>query len=104
MQPLIQRLYDTRTRDEFLALLANEPARNAYDLTRDTWRRAATGDFETWWRTVLHDGVIAGTAGKPVTVSAVQPPQLPESKPTPDLTLVLSPDPAVWDGRFANNA
>ncbi len=104
VQPLIQRLYDTRTRDEFLALLTNEPAGSAYDLTRETWRPMATADFETWWRMALHDGVIAGTAATPITVSAVQPPKLPEPKPTHGLTFVLSPDPAVWDGRFANNA
>lgn len=103
-QPLIQRLHDTRTRDEVLALLANEPAKTAYDLIRETWRPMASGDFETWWRTALHDGVIGGTAETPVTVSAAQPPKLPVPKPAHGLTLVLSPDPAVWDGGFANNA
>ena len=104
VQPLIQRLYDTHTRDEFLALLTHDPIRGAYDLTRETWRPMATGDFETWWRKALHDGIIAGTAATPVTVSAVRPPKLAEPKLGNGLTLVLSPDPAVWDGRFANNA
>jgi len=104
VQPLIQRLHDTRTHDEFLALLANEPAKDAYDLTRATWRPMAAADFDMWWRTALHDGVIAGTTVTPVTISAAQLSRLPEPSSASGLTLVLSPDPAVWDGRFANNA
>ncbi len=104
VQPLIQRLYPTRTRDEYLAALANEPVTDAYDLTRNSWRASASGDFETWWRTALHDGVIANTAAQPIPVSVSRVPDLPYAEPSHDLVLQLSPDPSVWDGRYANNA
>ena len=103
LQPLIRRLYDTRTRDELLALLAGEPA-EAHGLTRQTWMSQVTGDFESWWRRALHDGVIAGTRAAPVVLSpAATPGQLPPPPSSDGLTIVLSPDPAVWDGRFAAN-
>ena len=104
LQPLIKPLYDTRTADEFLAALASEPAKAGYELTRATWRDTATGDFENWWRTALHDGVIPDSAAKAV---AVPEPRLPELQPfaeQPGLTLVRLPHHSLWDGRFANNA
>jgi molybdopterin-containing oxidoreductase family iron-sulfur binding subunit len=90
-------------------------------------------DFERFWRTALHDGLIAGTAlpAKPVTLnlSAVNgpssvatdhQPQRTSNEPpatngrrTADngpsgngpspLEIVFRPDPTIWDGRFANN-
>jgi molybdopterin-containing oxidoreductase family iron-sulfur binding subunit len=102
-QPLIQRLYVTRTCDEYLAALANEPVTDAYDLTRNSWRASANGDFESWWRQALHDGVIADTAGETLTVPAPPLPQMPPPEQATGLTLVLSPHPALRDGRGANN-
>ena len=104
VQPLIRTLYDTRTSDEFLALLANEPVTRAYELTRATWRDQAQGDFETWWRGALHDGVIAGSAAQAVTAPTARAPNLPKPASSQDLALVMGPHPSVWDGRFANNA
>ncbi len=106
VQPLIQRLYPTRTRDEYLAELANEPVTDAYDLTRNSWRKGAPagGDFEKQWRAALHDGVIAKTAAQPTTASSSRIATLPYAAPQHELVLQLSPDTSVWDGRFANNA
>jgi molybdopterin-containing oxidoreductase family iron-sulfur binding subunit len=68
-QPLIRPLYDSRTRDEVLALLTGHST-SARDLTRQTWQPRAAGDFEAWWRTALHDGVIANSASTPLTPPA----------------------------------
>ena len=70
---------------------------------RQTWSQHwGEQGFETGWRQALHDGVVAGTATPPL-----RPPQavpvLPAAPPTAPLTLLLRPDPASWDGRFANN-
>ena len=77
VQPLIRTLYDTRTRDEIVALLAGQRGAKAHDLTRATWRAHADGDFETWWRRALHDGVIAGTANAPLKTRVAVAPALP---------------------------
>ena len=68
---------------------------SAYDLVRATWRSAAAGDFEAWWRRALHDGVIAGSAasaGRRRTAAARTAirPQRPDRD-----RLALRPDPCV---------
>jgi Fe-S-cluster-containing dehydrogenase component/anaerobic selenocysteine-containing dehydrogenase len=102
-QPLIRPLYDTRTRDELLALLADEPVTKGYDLVRANRTSHAKGPFEDWWRQILHDGMIADTAADPVTLADARLPTLPPPSHATGLTLVLSPHPALRDGRMANN-
>jgi molybdopterin-containing oxidoreductase family iron-sulfur binding subunit len=110
VQPLIRPLYDTRTAHEVVAQFAGESSASPYDLVRDTWRGAAGGgDFESWWRSALHDGVIAGTAhpivtpGTP-TLPAFTAPEASAPETSEGMTLTLAPDPSIWDGSFGNNA
>ena len=110
VQPLIRPLYQTYTDHELLALLAGDADARSYDLVRDTWRdtwrsTAGGGDFETWWQRALHDGIIAGTAAAPVATAAPTLPSLPNfDAAVGQISLVLRPDPSLWDGSFANNA
>jgi molybdopterin-containing oxidoreductase family iron-sulfur binding subunit len=104
VQPLIRRLYDTQTRDEFLAFLAGSQGAKDYDLTRASWSTQASGDFEDWWRGALNDGVVANSAAVPASPGVTRIADLPRATPARELSVVLSPDPSVWDGRFANNA
>lgn len=107
VQPLIRPLYDSHGVHELLAWLAGEQDASAYDLVRQTWQSAATGDFEAWWKQALHDGVIAGPGAAAVSAA-------PQLLPMPGgdaqdthaggMTLVLRSDPCLWDGSFANNA
>jgi molybdopterin-containing oxidoreductase family iron-sulfur binding subunit len=105
VQPLIRPLYDSRTAHEVIALMAGEVMASSYDLVRQTWQgQTPANGFDDWWRRALHDGVIVDSSAKPVPVKA---PELPDITPTgvaPSLSLVLAPDPALWDGGFANNA
>lgn len=103
VQPLIAPLYDTRSVHEMVAAL-DRSAAASYDLVRMTWSaNAPAGDFEGWWRRALHDGVIAGTAAKPITgLSARLTPA--KTRAEAPMILVLRPDPCVYDGSFANNA
>jgi len=103
VQPLIRPLYDTRTAHHLIGLLAGQLSIDPYALVRETWTPHASGDFETNWKRWLHDGVIPDTAARPI---ASPKPTLPDVKPAeqPALTLVLAPDPSLWDGRFADNA
>ena len=68
---------------------------------------AQNGDFETFWRAILHDGVVPNSAEKPLTI-ALQPnwaarlaaPAAAQS----GLELEFRFDPYLLDGRYGNNA
>jgi molybdopterin-containing oxidoreductase family iron-sulfur binding subunit len=104
VQPLIRPLYDSRDAHAVLAMLAGDVAPSPYDLVRQTWRPQAADNFEAWWKRALHDGVIANSAAPPVAVGTPKRPDLKPAAVRENLSLALSPDPALWDGRFGNNA
>src|SRR5579871_770320 len=113
-QPLIQPLYQGRSAHELLSVLSHDVPTPGYEIVRGYWRshHASLGHapehYEEFWQTALHDGVIAGTALKPKSVS-LQPAWRDQLKPAPtalpagELELVFQPDPMIYDGRFANN-
>ena len=107
IQPLIEPLYDSRSIHEVVAAFLGQTDGLGYDLVRDYWRRQLDPEmFETIWQTALHDGIMAETAFAPKTVQlradAVQAEAVNPTDPSA-LELIFRPDPAVWDGRFANN-
>jgi molybdopterin-containing oxidoreductase family iron-sulfur binding subunit len=105
VQPLIRPLYDTLSDHEVLALLSERSDAKGYDIVRETWRGQAGADFDGWWSQALHDGVIANSASTPLTPGEPTLPTLAAAPAETDgLSLVLRPDPCVWDGTFANNA
>jgi molybdopterin-containing oxidoreductase family iron-sulfur binding subunit len=131
VQPLIRPLYDTRTAHQLLAILSGEVSPSSHDIVVSSWRaRSGSNDFPTWWREVLHNGVVPDTAARSVAAPAVELPQITPPYPPPSLpspasgggtvrgnagegragaepsgfTLTIAPDPGVWDGSFANNA
>ncbi len=105
VQPLIAPLYGGRSAHEVLGALSADPERSGYELVRDTWRERLGTDFETAWRSALHDGVIPGTALPPRAVSAQLSAVSSESRAatSTDLELTFRPDSTIHDGRFANN-
>jgi molybdopterin-containing oxidoreductase family iron-sulfur binding subunit len=107
VQPLIAPLYDTTTAHEMLARLVGSTDTSAYDLVRQTWvaewSAQAGGDFDVNWRKSQRDGVIPESASRPITLAQPSLPATAHRDAPPGLTLVLHPDPAVWDGSFANN-
>lgn len=114
IQPLIAPLYQGRSPIEFVAALLGQLNPSGYDLVRAYWRRQSpAADFERWWQTALHDGVVAGSARPAKTVpldvnkikSQVGSPSTPSlQSDASSLEVVFRPDPTIWDGRFANNA
>ncbi len=105
MQPLIRRLYGTRTGVGLLEALAGRFDTDDYDTVRATWANGAVaGDAEAAWRRALHDGVFPGTAAAPVTPEAPTLPNTVPVQPAAGPVLRLAPDPAVYDGSFSNNA
>jgi MoCo/4Fe-4S cofactor protein with predicted Tat translocation signal len=85
------------------------PGSPGHQEIRGEWERrglagAFTGSFDNFWQNGLRDGFVAGTQLPTKTVTlrddwigrARQEPQA-------DLEIVFQPDPAIYDGRFANN-
>ncbi|MDX1565481.1 MAG: 4Fe-4S dicluster domain-containing protein, partial [Phycisphaeraceae bacterium] len=106
-QPLILPIHNepetkkpaTRSALEVLALMAGLKD-DAYELVRKTHNASAD---EKAWRKILHDGFVAGSAARTVTV---EPQGSQASVPVASIAsyeLVFVTDPALHDGRFANN-
>ncbi len=105
VQPLIRPLYDTRTAHELIALLGGAVALSSHDIVRANWQaQSGTADFTAWWRQTLQDGVIANSVAPKIATHAAKLPEITPAVASNNFTLTLAPDPAVWDGRMANNA
>jgi MoCo/4Fe-4S cofactor protein with predicted Tat translocation signal len=114
IQPLIAPLYGGRTAHELVAALMGQPGRPSYEIVREYWKQQSRAqDFELFWRTALHDGIVAASAFAPKSVRLVgagfkpAPTQPETGNPKPDtgnsLDIIFRPDPTILDGRFANN-
>jgi MoCo/4Fe-4S cofactor protein with predicted Tat translocation signal len=102
-QPLIEPLYGGKTLAELLAVVAGRGESAGYDLLRAQWEALSDEAF----RKALHDGYFADSApaaiaAAPANLSAAIL-ELAASAPTGGVELALRPDPAVLDGRYANN-
>ncbi|HEU4340341.1 MAG TPA: 4Fe-4S dicluster domain-containing protein, partial [Candidatus Binatia bacterium] len=128
VQPLIAPLYGGKTDHELLATLSGRPEQSGYDLVREYWRSRlgkSAEAFERLWHQSLHDGIVAGTAVAPKSVTPrLAPSAAPSSRPSPgsgrgdsqsdnvksetrnsnSLEIVFRSDPSIFDGRFANNS
>ena len=63
VQPLIAPLYDGKTGARGARRRVRPRADADTDLVRAHWKEThGDGDFERWWRTVLHDGLVPDTA------------------------------------------
>ena len=108
-QPLIAPLYGGRSAIELLAAVRKDPSRTGYEIVRDTWKARAPqgGDFESFWKTSVHNGVVAGTAVKALELKPRQELAATPTKAGPaeadGLELIFRPDATIWDGRYANN-
>src|SRR5205809_4362635 len=96
-------IYRGKSAQEFLAAFSDQPERSGYDLVKDYWQqRHTSADFEAWWRRSVHDGVAAGTAAAVKSVKLGRPNIAPPAA-AQNLEIIFRPDPAIYDGRFANN-
>jgi len=96
-QPLIEPLHATRSASELLALLRGEPTADSHAQLRETWQSLD----EAAWRAALERGFIEGRQPTPVAVSAA-PVTLPAVEAPGGYEVLIRPDEAIWDGRFAN--
>ena len=106
-QPLIQPLYSGRSTQQVLQMLLDQPEISGYQIVKSYWAAQHKGaDFETWWRRVVHDGIMPDTALPPKTpaiqgAAISQPAQ--RRRLQGKLEVIFRPDPTILDGRFANN-
>ena len=119
LQPLIAPLYNGRTMQEVLSMVADPVVRVSHDIVRDYWRKywtdkKSTASFREFWETALHDGLVRGTELPAATVTlaadladklkrelAAGDSKLAADKSSPEI--VFQPDPTIFDGRWANN-
>ena len=107
MQPLIEALYGGKNACEFVDVLLGQAGIPSYDAVKATWEaRLGTLGFAAIFKTSIHDGLVANTAFAPKAVSITLDQKLVlEGLRTTRKgdTLVLRPDPSIWDGTYANN-
>lgn len=109
IQPMIEPLYGGKTVIDVLNILTGRISSTTYETVREHWMGRATGggDFERWWQTMLHAGVIP--KGQFAERRFVFPPEPFAPRPVDDVEVSggievnFRPDPAIWDGQFANN-
>jgi MoCo/4Fe-4S cofactor protein with predicted Tat translocation signal len=106
IQPVIRPLYASRSVHQLADMLLGtvDPASDA--AVRAAWRDRFGAAFDERWARALHDGFIADTAARPLSVSAKIPaaPGPAASAASGSLDIIFRPDPTVWDGRFGNIA
>jgi molybdopterin-containing oxidoreductase family iron-sulfur binding subunit len=125
-QPLIAPLYDGRSEIEILAALAGDKVTSGHDIVQETHGTRLTKDTKALleyglspqdlsadvvWRNALHSGVLLTlTQSKPgVDLVAIIEAYFAVMKaeeqnpPGRDFVVTFEADPALWDGRHANN-
>ncbi len=106
VQPLIQPIWDGRSKVELLSQLAGAP-KKGYEIVHGHFLATQGGEAE--WRKALHDGVHGGAqlveasfqAGA-VSAAAAKVAR-PAAASADSLDLVFTVDHKVFDGRFSNN-
>ena len=106
LQPQSLPLYDGIDVHSMLALFMVAAPAAPLDIVQSTWKGRMNGDFAQAWHDALANGLIPNSASPKANVSlrADAAGQQPPSPPDHALTILFRPDPALWDGRYANNA
>jgi molybdopterin-containing oxidoreductase family iron-sulfur binding subunit len=105
-QPLIAPLYSsTRSLHEMLEEFVGRSGTKNYHVVRSYWAsRSDAAGFDAFWKTSLHNGVVAGTMlPAKIPVLKIHPSDLAVPVQAGGFELCFRPDPCVWDGVFSNN-
>ena len=114
IQPMIRPLFNSKSNIEVLSVIARDRADSGHELVRERWQKIiAGGSFESKWRKVLHDGLLADSATKPQLPSIRSKEiagflgdyarNMPAAPSPSALEVSFSVSTNVWDGRFTNN-
>jgi molybdopterin-containing oxidoreductase family iron-sulfur binding subunit len=115
-QPVIGKIYDSRTFAECLAAWSGTPA-SAHDLVRQVWstevhgRAGSAPGFDVFWDRAVHDGYLDLAVGQEATaatafdLAALPDPvaDAPAESSSGGYSLVLYPKISQLDGRHAHN-
>ncbi len=102
IQPLVEPLYKGKSAHELLSVLLGKPDATPHDLVKGYWQSITPNDFDTTWKTSLHNGVVAGTAA--AVANATPAPLAPLASPeAAEWEVTYRPDPTIGDGSYANN-
>ncbi len=99
IQPLVRPFLNVRSRHALLASILGGRASD-YDLVRETWDAPAS---EERWRQILLAGIVPDSRPSPVALGAPVTATIPTARNQRRLTLLIRPDPSIWDGSFASN-
>lgn len=107
-QPLIEPLYDSKSAYHLLAVMLGQGGLTDYDVVHDYWvNQISAPDAEQGWKEALYSGFIADSAlsPRPISVDLASLMSAAAEVVPADSGIEISfrPDPALWDGRFANN-
>jgi molybdopterin-containing oxidoreductase family iron-sulfur binding subunit len=102
-QPLILPLYNGQSPLELLSVLFGHPDRTSYELVREYWQDKLGSDFESAWRSALHEGLVKDSAFPKKRVDFKTEPIAIHDPPVTGLEINFQPDPTIYDGRFVNN-
>jgi MoCo/4Fe-4S cofactor protein with predicted Tat translocation signal len=102
-QPLIEPLYNGKSAHEVLSILQGKPDVSSHDIVKGYWQSQTKGDFDTVWKTSLHDGWVAGTTAG--IINGGGSPALPalQTQAVSGVEVVFRPDPTIGDGTYSNN-
>ncbi|HEV3342720.1 MAG TPA: TAT-variant-translocated molybdopterin oxidoreductase [Pirellulales bacterium] len=108
IQPLIAPLYSGRTTYELMSVLLGHAGQATFETVQQYWQKQSGGEsFGRAWRKAVHDGLVPDTRAptRDVKLSFDGRDPHAEGKPAGEggVEVAFTPDPAVWDGRFANN-
>jgi len=105
VQPLIAPLYaGAKSLHEILELLLGREDAQGCDIVRESWRaQRGAADSETFWKTALSRGLMDGTAAPHAQVQLRRNFPRQAAVVRSGMDVVFRTDPAVFDGRFANN-
>jgi MoCo/4Fe-4S cofactor protein with predicted Tat translocation signal len=103
-QPLIQPLYGGKSAHEILTILQGKPDLSSHEIVKTYWQgQSKTSDFESFWKTALHDGVVAGSSANTIDVEKQIALPLPGMPEVQGVEVVFRPDPTIGDGTYSNN-
>jgi len=102
IQPLVQPFYPVRSRHVLLENLQGRLGAEARAPVAETWRERLGAPETEAWRAALRRGFLDDPA-QSISVAAAAAGAPIQARTEAGLTLLIRPDPTVWDGRFAHN-
>lgn len=104
IQPLVRPFYSVRSQHTIVENLFGRVG-DRIETVRATWKETWGHDFDERWREALLQGFVAASAPAFVDPEIATRDVVFSAKTTEEgLSLVVRPDPTVWDGRFGANA